>query len=194
MSNKSSCTKGFTLIELLVVVLTIGILASVALPQYQKAVERSRATQALTLLKAVGQAFDVYYLANGAYTKSLDDLSVDIPWTGTTKYSTTDGSGPAKSNDRWTLQIQADDPAVGSVVIHMMQISGKYKGSGFSMAWVVQTGQDKRARRISCSERVSSQKVNFFFDPSLTPGAYCEKIMHGTLITSSKWDRNYSLP
>lgn len=71
--------KGFTLIELLVVVLIIGILSAVALPQYQKAVNRAKAAEAWTLGKAFVEAGNIYLLETGGTTDNLSNLSIDVP-------------------------------------------------------------------------------------------------------------------
>ncbi|WP_428043678.1 type IV pilin protein [Candidatus Avelusimicrobium faecicola] len=67
---------GFTLIELLVVVLIIGILAAMALPQYFKAVERSRMAEAVTLVDSIVKAQRRKWMQTNRYAERFEGLDV----------------------------------------------------------------------------------------------------------------------
>ena len=71
--------RAFTLVELLVVVLIIGILAAIAVPQYQKAVMKANLHKGIPLVESLYQAQQAYYLANGDFATDIDDLDLTIP-------------------------------------------------------------------------------------------------------------------
>ena len=175
---------GFTLIELLVVVLIIGILASIALPQYQKAVEKSKATQAITLLKSLYQAEEVYYLANGHFAALFEELDIEIPWNGTEAWHT--NATDVRSNGEWSLQLYAGNDNFNITIGRM---NGKYRGAGFFLLPTQQVESDTKTGMIYCAERTDAG-ITF----TGAPGDYCEKVMQATPTTGSWSSRYYLLP
>lgn len=73
--------KGFTLIELLIVIIIIGILATLAIPQYTKMVEKSRTGEAKTVLGSMRTGEELYFAAENKYTNLITDLEkyVTVP-------------------------------------------------------------------------------------------------------------------
>ncbi|UQZ89072.1 hypothetical protein C4J81_07620 [Deltaproteobacteria bacterium Smac51] len=65
--------KGFTLIELMIVVAIIAILATIAVPMYQRYIERARNSASQSLLKQLALAEESYNVDNQIYITSLTD-------------------------------------------------------------------------------------------------------------------------
>ena len=175
--------QGFTLIELLVVVLIIGILAAVAVPQYQRAVAKSQAATVLPLLKSVGKAQQIYRISNGTLATSFEELDVDIPWTGNEKISNHSSCKDVRSDGLWSLQI-CNAGNGGSGVITLGRLTGKYAGTGF--VYYVMGDAVMPNDSIACAEWTTANDGLAFAEE----GNFCKKVM--ALSSSKRTASNYN--
>ena len=72
-----SVQKGFTLIELMIVIAIIGILAAVAVPQYQNYTARAQIAEALSLAGSLKTSLSEFYASKGVWPADMAAAGMD---------------------------------------------------------------------------------------------------------------------
>jgi len=95
-NSKQKKQQGFTLIELMIVVAVIGVLAAIAIPQYQKYVAKSEVASALATLTGVKTNVEAYAAFPDGSTADQTEADLGVPSTipsGVIAFSTASSAG-----------------------------------------------------------------------------------------------------
>ncbi len=178
---------GFTLIELLVVVLIIGILSAVALPQYQKAVEKSRISALFPMARAVETAQKAYYMAGGSFSDEMSALDISLPLAapaaGASLCNLANESSDAFRADDNTIIALNNRASAGSYFVAAVRRGGPFMCSGIKIP--LAEVSSLKAGESYCYEHVTLFKG--------AAGDFCVKLMNGTYVTTFDGCRFYQV-
>lgn len=83
MAAAQRANGGFTLVELMVAMAIIGILAAIAIPQYDSYVMRGRIADGISMLSELQVRQEQYYQDNRAYVSGMTPRVASQYWDGT---------------------------------------------------------------------------------------------------------------
>jgi len=182
--------KGFTLIELLIVVLIVGILAAIALPQYRKSVDKSRAYTTMNLVRALGESVRRYQLENGAMPFKFSDLDIELPSPSAVSSNACQLAVSPTGSGYSTSSTDQDTIAqVGDYMVAMNTISPGVTLVPIAARKTTQYGcygikYDTSTNTLSCSIHTAITG----------PDNFCEKVLGlKSYTTASSW-KTYKLP
>ena len=111
--NGKGC-RGFTLVELAVVIVIIGMLSAFGVPRFIKSVERSKAAEAFSYMKALQSAQERYRAREGTYANDIVKIDIKL---SAPKYFTLGtiaaGSGSSSLENAWSLTLTRLGPSAG---------------------------------------------------------------------------------
>ncbi|MBI4323615.1 MAG: prepilin-type N-terminal cleavage/methylation domain-containing protein [Candidatus Omnitrophica bacterium] len=134
--------QGFTLLELMMVVVIIGILATIALPQYFKTAERARSAEAVAMLGTIrsAQMRSKALSPNNVYATSNGDLDVEIKTSAVWTAYTAPSSGGAGVNATATRGAGASPCGGGTLEIDLDTGTLCTSTAGCGQVWGVTQG------------------------------------------------------
>lgn len=172
--------------ELLVAVLIIGILAGVAVPQYQKAVWKSRTVQLFTLARSLGTAQEAYYMANGSYPTKFSEVDLDfeaLSASGSDPCSLTVSSSDARRFGK-NFELVLNNVSGAFMLSSVVFTSGKYACGGFVFV-------NDKVRYTAAENKLYCWEASFKIRE---PGSFCEKLFGGVYDSMISTWRVYRLP